>query len=580
MSNRHYIATTGISEIWDLDSNLLLLGPWCLTSKENMKLLENKSYEIIPSPFKPATKIKEAADYCHIIYEELLPKLSEKLNTLHNVSYPMRYWRVLLGYWLLMFTGVLYDRYRRMENAFSMSPDSYTHLIPYKCCKLAPHDTLDFIGINGKVNNDFYNLILFSLIAYNLYPERTVEIKYKGDLTFETKKGNMKRKIYRFFINSLEIFGPQVVFSDMNLLHPLDPLLLKWKVGFKKISFKEFKTQNTLSYDNISNNVREKLTLEGAADKFQTLLYKILPQAIPMCYVENYHFYRNGVKDIKNVKAAGSVGGWYFNEEFKFFAAEASYKGAKLIDFQHGGGYGVGLSLPHEKLCLEKDIFFTWGWKNQNNKTMPLPVPSLSKIANKHSCSLNNIMFVSTSFPKYQYRFETMLQPEDMFAYLNNMKIFLQSLNNEIISMMLFRPNVDGGWNIVDTIKEEYPKLPIVANGRLTDWMKKIKLVIIDHPHTSFLEALVINVPSIFYWDHDIYLMRPEAEEYFQLLREAGILYKNPESAAKKVNEIHHDSEAWWQQPKIQNARNKFCQRFALTSENWLDEWVTALKSL
>ncbi|MBM3249754.1 MAG: hypothetical protein FJZ09_02775 [Candidatus Omnitrophica bacterium] len=575
-----YLATTGISSIWDLDGKLFLLGPWCLAGKDNIKLLEARSYEMIPSPFKPATKIKEAADYCQVIYAELLPRVSDKLNVLHGASYPLRYWEVLLGYWLMHFIGIFYDRYRRLEHAFDLFPDVYTHALPYGQCSLASIDTYDTLLLNGKINDDYYNLKLFSLIAHAIFPENTAVIEYKENAVSRSKNETIKRKIFRFFLNSSDIFQPQVIFSGMSQLQPVDSMQLKWRTGIRKVGFKDFNAGNSESYDNFSPGAREKLTLEGGSDRFRELLYKVLPYAIPMCYVEDYDSYHGSVKNSRKVKAVGSAGDWYFNERFKFFAAESAVNGAKLLDFQHGGGYGVSFSIPHEKLCLEKDAFFTWGWKDKEGRAKPLPVPYLSKVRDKHSCSLENLLFVSTSLPKYQYRFEACMQPEDMFGYLGNMKSFFRSLRKEIVKETLFRPNIEGGWNVVPTIKEGHPDLTVVTGGRLVEWMKKAKLVVADHAHTSFLEALVINVPSVFYWDHDVYLMRPEAEDYFELLRKAGILHRSPESAAKKVNEIWHDSAGWWKQPGIQDARNKFCQRFALTSENWLNEWTKALETL
>lgn len=93
-----------------------------------------------------------------------------------------------------------------------------------------------------------------------------------------------------------------------------------------------------------------------------------------------------------------------------------------------------------------------------------------------------------------------------------------------------------------------------------------------------FLEALTINAPCIFYWDHDVYLIRKEAEEYFGILRDSGILYKDPISAAKKVNEIFDDPMNWWLKEEVQNARSVFCERFAYTKKNWLKEWTDELK--
>ena len=30
---------------------------------------------------------------------------------------------------------------------------------------------------------------------------------------------------------------------------------------------------------------------------------------------------------------------------------------------------------------------------------------------------------------------------------------------------------------------------------------------------------------------------------------------------------------SWWLQPEIQEAKNQFCNRFARTSDKWLQEW-------
>ena len=67
----YYLATTGLSNIWDMNKDLLLIGPWCIASQSNRSLLKGKKYTLIPSPWKPATRVKAAADYCHNIYEEL-----------------------------------------------------------------------------------------------------------------------------------------------------------------------------------------------------------------------------------------------------------------------------------------------------------------------------------------------------------------------------------------------------------------------------------------------------------------------------------------------------------------------------
>ena len=72
--------------------------------------------------------------------------------------------------------------------------------------------------------------------------------------------------------------------------------------------------------------------------------------------------------------------------------------------------------------------------------------------------------------------------------------------------------------------------------------------------------------------------MRPDAEPYFQALRDAGILYKDPVSAAEKVNEIFDNPGEWWLSNRVQDAREEFCDRFAYARKDWLEVWVKELK--
>ena len=133
--NKQFLATTGISEMWDLSSeNILFLGPWCLLDRENRKLVKDRHYSVVSSPWLFPGKIKDAAEYTQHIYNETLPVISERLNQLHGVSYPNQYWQILLGPWLLHFIEVLYERYSRIQNALDLFPNFYTHVLPDKIC--------------------------------------------------------------------------------------------------------------------------------------------------------------------------------------------------------------------------------------------------------------------------------------------------------------------------------------------------------------------------------------------------------------------------------------------------------------
>jgi len=578
-----FLATTAIQEFWNLENKLLLLGPWCLLGEKNKKLLAGKDYIMVPSPWKPASRIKEAADYTLSVYEELLPRLSEALNSINKVSYPVKYWRILIGPWLLHFLGVFYERYKRIEYAMRIFPDCYTYTISEPLDNVATLNTLDFL--NYKMNDDFYNLKLFSFIINKLYPERAKQIDGSSISKTDNFRGtySWKGKWLENFLKAINVFcKSSIILSDMYHLNKNDMLSLTLKSGINTANFRHF-TPVDYRYPmhDFSSNLRGKLiNHKEVSDQFLSLFYNILPHAIPTCYIENYEFYRKEIRNSVPVKVVGSAVGWVFNERFKFFAAEAASKGAQIIEFQHGGGYGLSSVNITEELSLDKDLFYTWGWTSEDNsKARPLPSPHLSKLEDKYHLELDNLLFVGMNIPRYFIRFSTDLFPDDMPKYFEDKKAFLSCLQESIKEKLLYRPfPYDYGWQEKEFIRQEVPNIKFVDKEKLVELKKKVKLVVIDHQHTSFLEALIINVPCILYWDHDVYRVRSEVEPYFEELRRVSVLFKDPLSAAKQVNKIFDSPNEWWLNREVQDARLKFCKRFAYARNDWVDLWAEEFK--
>ena len=57
-------------------------------------------------------------------------------------------------------------------------------------------------------------------------------------------------------------------------------------------------------------------------------------------------------------------------------------------------------------------------------------------------------------------------------------------------------------------------------------------------------------------------------------LRSSGILHDTPESAAKFINNIWGDINAWWKNGQVQSARKQFCNKYAKTSPDASGKWV------
>ena len=61
--------------------------------------------------------VKDCIDY----YDQLIPKLSIKLNVLHKKSYPERFWDILVGPWLIQFIGMMIDRINLIKGSLDYS---------------------------------------------------------------------------------------------------------------------------------------------------------------------------------------------------------------------------------------------------------------------------------------------------------------------------------------------------------------------------------------------------------------------------------------------------------------------------
>lgn len=127
---------------------------------------------------------------------------------------------------------------------------------------------------------------------------------------------------------------------------------------------------------------------------------------------------------------------------------------------------------------------------------------------------------------------------------------------------------------------EGYPELRIEHRGKLLELLHHTKLFICDHQSTGFMEALVLNTPTILLWDTAMVDERRGATPVFDSLREAGILFHDPVLAAENINGIWSDVQSWWSHPDRQGARRDFIKWSCWVDEEWQYRWVAAFSQI
>ncbi len=218
-----------------------------------------------------------------------------------------------------------------------------------------------------------------------------------------------------------------------------------------------------------------------------------------------------------------------------------------------------------------------------------IPSNKISGLFNTHKPQNNNFIFVGTVTHRYVYTLLSAIFPEDIEKYYNDKRIFLELLPISLLEKCLYKPYVELGWREVDyirTIAGGQVKLVNQEDGHTNtfplspEWMKKCKMAVVDYAGSSYFEALAVNIPTVLYWDHDIYQVLPEFEPQFQALRDAAILFRDPESAAKHFTNVYDDPNPWWLNEDTQAVRMYFLNSITKPSENWMHEWAIALKGV
>jgi putative transferase (TIGR04331 family) len=584
----YFLATTAIEEFWDTSKPILFLGDWCRRYSRR-SFWEQLGGEVIRHPWQDRGKYREAYSYVNALYERLLPVLGGALNEVHGENHNNRYWAIIIGPFLFHYIHIIYDRYLLLKTILDKYQDITTIGLSEESF-VVPLNTIDFIN---SVCDDPYNLQLCTKILSAIgksFPRKNLEItplKRANNGGMGSACAIFKKSIKEALNAAALAFqdNRQIILKCSNFdLYTTFRLIYKtkgrvWPCFEEDICLSEFQTDR---------RKRKKLgDLGFERDEFESVMQNMLPFEIPQCYIEGYKIIIKEVekKYPKNCQAIMSANGWFRMEAFKQWAAASSEEGKMLIGAQHGGGYGSLACLPFENYELSvTDRFYSWGWEQEHGNSRIVPMPA-TKLAGRKAIGACNdkegIVLAVTGTSRYFYRFEgiTNYVFDD---YISWQIRFIEAVSPDLKNKIRFRAYAeDYGWDHIQRLKDhncgvtvETWKVPLVK------CLKNCRIYVCDNLSTTYLEALSADKPTILFWNPDIFQLRTEAQPYYDLLREAGILHHSPESAASALNAAYRDAEGWWNAPERQAARKRFCHRFGRTSPDAIDQWAEELKDI
>jgi putative transferase (TIGR04331 family) len=604
-----FLITTADRRFWKTDEPVLFLGEWCRLFKDR-HIWTRLDHEVLPYHWDDRERFAADWHYLNATYEKYLGLFADRLNLIHGTHYSNRYWRILIGIWLRSFIDAVYDRYLSLSAAAKTGRVTNTWI-----CRTDAWPPTEI----PSYSFDAHNLYLYSRIIKALgtipYEEKDLAHwtgvadivsaksssgvrRLSAEVVRQARKGFSTVLRQGLAVLALEVY-PQllrhvpakVVFVGTMYLSLRDQVRLQASLGQIPFLYHGRKIRVDATAPNPA--MRRQLTLPDSTDPFEQLLNGLLPEQIPMVYVEAYKRAHARALAVSPgpPRIAVSASSMNYRLCFEFWAAHhTECSGMKLLISQHGGFYGSAqYSSIEEHLVRICDRYYTWG-SELDGARVAKPMPSFRLRTTARALSVSNpagpIMWIATTMARYRTFAEADTAGPNMLHYIDEQQRFLRALSTAPRDLLVWRYFNDL-WEEEQRWKELQPGLTMQKGrkkqlGRDSDFtseLRKCRLAIHTTNGTTYLEALAADFPSLVFWNPVDLATRPSLQPYFDELLTAGVLHYTPESAARKLNEIYGTPGKWWSGADVQRARSIFCEGLARTSPDWLPQWIEELTS-
>ena len=102
------LVTTALKSTWDLENDMIFLGNWC-EKYDNFENLDQKRYAISDYYWDDRSKLVEDYQYINRLYVKIFDQLKINLNEFHKVNLGNRFWKIVIGPWLITFLQILFE---------------------------------------------------------------------------------------------------------------------------------------------------------------------------------------------------------------------------------------------------------------------------------------------------------------------------------------------------------------------------------------------------------------------------------------------------------------------------------------
>ena len=249
----------------------------------------------------------------------------------------------------------------------------------------------------------------------------------------------------------------------------------------------------------------------------------------------------------------------------------AQERGIKHINNEHNCFFHpyVGSFVLHE--LAMSDIFVTLGWFSHHLQGLVKGASLFEFSLNKNVGKKYEILYISApSAPKLPHLSAAWgWECENAPKQFEFVKIFFDSLSVKVKEKITYRKYPKAFLPGPMYYDKEYilcEQISTIKGFANTDEQSKIQmrqsnLTVIDYISTSYIEALVMNIPMIFFWNADAYYFNDENADFFKPLVDAKICQTDPIEAAHFIESIVDNPEKWWFSDETQKGKDEFLDK-------------------
>ncbi len=600
-----------------MENDLLHFSPYSYQSDESFKFLAGNWCQIpqlshIETTYLSKNQIskeeliKEEA-WAQLLYLNVIKALAKDLNNIHQINYSLLYWEILLSPFLHQAIATFIDHLRISKEV----------LLSGK--KALILDTKEW-GQGHRMlggSSRLYHFCLYSEIVSSLTSHFEVvsnELIHQnlqkfgdGKKSLSSAQNNKKTTLLprlkkcvrplidfyrgRVHLKHLHLFNQDVVLlGDQYLKNESLKKIFPHKQKYKLYTYLE--NINTENFAPCSLELRNSLkNLESSLQTpDEVILYQIIKKFLPSCYLENYFNAKEQIipympkRKLFLLDSKNCSGG----EAIDFLVAESVEKfNSQYLMACHGGCYGAMEVSFQEYLWSRISTYYAlWSEAKQySEKENCLTLPSLRFYKHVKSTTYannsNQITLYLTGYYPNRYSYNSIypytMDPQYHHLLLN----FLNELNPKHLSRIVVRDYHNSNKINKNVFSDFCLKNEILFqnNNTFIDSVKKSRICIHTLPQTTYLETLVLDHPTLCFWNTDANLIREDLTPYYQEMFDAEIFHESPLSAAKKLAQVYDNPQEWWYSQKIRNARESFLKHVCQVSEQTPQIWREFIES-